>query len=309
MNAARLENAPRSALQIDDASIPEVSPSVPQEPAFPEYGQGGPDPTESASLGTTVEEEAPPPPPVFVEYEVQPGDSVIGIAERFGISSDYILWNNVDVIEEPDSLAIGAVLQVPGVEGIIHSAQLGDTASDLAVEYDSTTEAIVNYEANGFAGNPDNLPIGALILIPGGRLIPPPEEVAEALPDVVAPPPPTWNWPATGRITSLFGPRHPLGIDISMVVGTPIAAAMPGQVVFVGGSPCCSYGYHVIIEHADGYETLYAHLSNVWVGTGQWVSGGEIIGLSGNTGYSTGPHLHFEIRRNGVKRDPLAFLP
>jgi murein DD-endopeptidase MepM/ murein hydrolase activator NlpD len=94
-----------------------------------------------------------------------------------------------------------------------------------------------------------------------------------------------------------------------MVVGTPIAAAMPGQVVFVGGSPCCSYGYHVIIEHADGYETLYAHLSNVWVGTGQWVSGGEIIGLSGNTGYSTGPHLHFEIRRNGVKRDPLAFLP
>jgi len=307
VTAARLDNVPRSALRTDDAAILEVSPSATHEPALPETGQGGPGPAESASLGATVEEA--PPPPVFVEYEVQPGDTVIGIAERFGIGSDYILWNNIDVIEEPDSLAIGAVLQVPGVEGIIHSARLGDTASDLAVEYDSTTEAIVEYEANGFAGNPNNLPIGALILVPGGRRIPSPEEVAEALPEVVAPPPPTWNWPATGRITSLFGGRHPLGIDISMVVGTPLAAATSGQVVFVGGSACCSYGYHVIIEHADGYETLYAHLSTVYVATGQWVSGGEIIGLSGNTGYSTGPHLHFEIRRNGIHRDPLAFLP
>jgi murein DD-endopeptidase MepM/ murein hydrolase activator NlpD len=243
---------------------------------------------------------------VFFEYEVQPGDTVSGVAERFGIGVDHILWNNVDVIEDADSLSIGAVLQVPGVEGIIHSARLGDTASDLAVEYDSTTEAIVEFEANGFGGNPDNLPIGALILVPGGRRIPPPAEAVSPAPNVEAA---TWAWPATGRLTNVFGGRHPLGIDISMVVGTPLRAAMSGQVVFVGGSACCSYGYHVIIDHGEGYETLYAHLSEVYVSTGQWVSGGEIIARSGNTGYSTGPHLHFEVRQNEVYRDPLTYLP
>jgi murein DD-endopeptidase MepM/ murein hydrolase activator NlpD len=299
-----------AALDTDSPPIPDVSPSSTDQADLPLTGQGGPGVIESSSLGATVEEATPP--PVFVEYEVQPGDTVIGIAELFGIGTDYILWNNVDVIEEADSLAIGAVLQVPGVEGIIHSARLGDTASDLAVEYDSTTEAIVQYEANGFGGNPDNLPVGALILVPGGRRFPPPEEVSPVAPPEVLPPPvpvPSWAWPATGRLTNVFSPRHPLGIDISMVVGTPLAAAMSGQVVFVGGSACCSYGYHVIIEHADGYETLYAHLSEVYVANGQWVTVGEIIGRSGNTGYSTGPHLHFEIRRNGVYRDPLAYLP
>ena len=280
-------------------------------------GTGGPGPGEQdpdvlpevlqAALEATEEPVPQAPPPVFFEYEVQPGDTVIGIAERFGIASDYILWNNVDVIDDADLLSIGARLQIPGVEGIIHSARLGDTVSDLAVEYDSTTESIVAFEANGFAGNADNLQIGALILIPGGRRIPPPAEVASVIVPTVAPP--VWAWPAVGRLTSLFGGRHPLGIDISMVVGTPLGAAMSGQVVFVGGSSCCSYGYHVIIDHGGGYETLYAHLSEVYVSVGQWVSAGELIASSGNTGYSTGPHLHFEVREDGKYRDPLAYLP
>ncbi len=274
-------------------------------------GQGGP--------GTIVEPTHPPleaqeiepqPPPVFFEYEVQEGDTVYGIAERFGIGIDYILWNNVDVIEEADSLEIGARLQIPGVEGIIHSARLGDTVWDLAVAYDSTTEAIVEFEANGFEGNADNLQIGALILIPDGRRPAPTEEEASlAAAEAPVVEPPAWTWPATGRITNVFSARHPLGIDISMVVGTPLGAAMSGQVVFVGGSACCSYGYHVIIDHGDGVETLYAHLSEVYVSVGQWVTVGEIIAGSGNTGYSTGPHLHFEVRKNGVYRDPFAYLP
>ncbi|MDO9444331.1 MAG: M23 family metallopeptidase [Dehalococcoidia bacterium] len=253
--------------------------------------------------------------PVFVPYEVQPGDTASQIAERFGIATDYILWNNVDVIDDADSLRIGAMLQIPSVEGIIHSARLGDTVSALAVEYDSTSEAIVEFAANGFNGNADNLPVGALILIPGGRRILPAATNAApgsdpAPPAAITPPAAEgWLWPATGRLTSLFGPRHPLGIDISMLVGTPLGAAASGQVVFVGGSTCCSYGYHVIIDHGDGMETLYAHMGDVYVASGQWVGAGEIIGTSGNTGYSTGPHLHFEIRKNGRYQDPLGYLP
>ncbi|MGE3961432.1 MAG: peptidoglycan DD-metalloendopeptidase family protein [Dehalococcoidia bacterium] len=270
-------------------------------------------PTESGAQAQTQQ-----PPPVFYEYEVQPGDTVSGIAAQFGIGIDYILWNNVDVIDDADSLMVGAKLQVPPIEGIIHSASFGETVSDLAVEYDSTTEAIVNYAANGFGGDPNLLPVGALILIPGGRVIPPePSAVVPGSSEDPAspswtPPPlslPSWSWPATGRITSPFGPTHPLGIDISMVVNTPIAAAMSGTVTFVGGNPCCSYGYHVIIDHGDGTETRYAHLSQFYVGAGQWVNAGDLIGASGNSGYSTGPHLHFEIRLNDIPLNPLAYLP
>lgn len=256
--------------------------------------------------------------PVFYEYEVQPGDTVSGIAAQFGIGTDYILWNNVDVIDDANSLMIGAKLQVPAVEGIIHSASYGETVSDLAVEYDSTTEAIVGYEANGFGGDPNLLPVGALILIPGGRRITPmapevaPGSSADPASPSWTPPPlslPTWVWPATGRITSPFGPAHPLGIDISMVVGTPVGASMSGTVTFVGGNPCCSYGYHVIVDHGDGTETRYAHLSQFYVSAGQWVNAGDLLGVSGNTGYSTGPHLHFEIRVSDLPVNPLAYLP
>lgn len=264
---------------------------------------------ESGSLALTQAE----PIPVFVQYVVQPGDTVSEIAARFGISTDYVVWNNVNVIDDADSLAIGATLQIPGIEGIIHSARVGDTVSHLAVAYDSTTEAIVNFEANGFAGDANNLQVGALILLPGGRPISP-EPVADSPGGASWTPPPlstgaSWVWPATGRLTNVFGPRHPLGIDISMVVDTGIAAASAGQVTFVGGNPCCSYGYHVIIQHPDGVETLYAHLSSVYVSSGQWVNTGDLIAASGNTGYSTGPHLHFEIRKNGVYTNPLGWLP
>ncbi len=265
---------------------------------------------ESGSLAVTQEE----PLPVFVQYEVQPGDTASQIAKRFGIATDYIVWNNADVIANADALTVGAILQVPSVEGIIHSARVGDTVSDLAVQYDSTTQAIVDFEANGFAGDANNLQVGALILIPGGRVLTPVVAEEESPSGSSWTPPPmataaSWGWPATGRLTNVFSPRHPLGIDISMVVNTPIAAASAGQVTFIGGNPCCSYGYHVIIQHPDGLETLYAHLGQIFVSSGQWVGTGEVIAGSGNTGYSTGPHLHFEIRKDGVYQNPLGYLP
>ncbi len=120
-----------------------------------------------------------------------------------------------------------------------------------------------------------------------------------------------FQWPIIGPITSYFGPKHPLGIDIGTkrAIGLPVAAALDGEVTFAGGDPCCSYGLYVVIEHDGGFTTLYGHLSQVDVAVGQFVVGGEEIGLSGSTGYSTGPHLHFEIRLDGVRLDPLDYLP
>lgn len=121
---------------------------------------------------------------------------------------------------------------------------------------------------------------------------------------------PAFEWPLVGRITSYFGPSHPLGIDISTEgqIGLPILAARDGVVVFAGGPACCNYGWHVIIDHGDGYSTLYAHLSSIKVWSGKVVQG-QVIGLSGNTGFSTGPHLHFELRLWEQKLNPLTYLP
>jgi murein DD-endopeptidase MepM/ murein hydrolase activator NlpD len=135
-------------------------------------------------------------------------------------------------------------------------------------------------------------------------------------PNVVVPTPgPTsaggWQWPLIGPINSYFGGSHPLGIDIGTngVIGKPIVAAKGGTVIFAGGNACCSYGYYVIVDHGGGFTSRYAHLSSISVSLGQNVAGGGLLGLSGSTGYSTGPHLHFEIRINGTPVNPLGYLP
>jgi murein DD-endopeptidase MepM/ murein hydrolase activator NlpD len=118
-------------------------------------------------------------------------------------------------------------------------------------------------------------------------------------------------WPAGGPISSYYGPNHPLGIDIDLFnnAGAPISAAMGGVVTFAGGNACCSYGYYVVIDHGNGYQTLYAHLSSVGVSVGEVVGQGQYIGNGGSTGYSTGDHLHFEVTLNGSRVNPLNYLP
>jgi murein DD-endopeptidase MepM/ murein hydrolase activator NlpD len=116
-------------------------------------------------------------------------------------------------------------------------------------------------------------------------------------------------WPLDQiSITSYFTAWHPLGIDINGPY-VPVAASAGGQVIFVGGDPAVSYGYYVEIDHGSGYETLYAHLSQISVQMGEWLDQGQILGVTGTTGRSTGPHLHFELKRNGVVMDPLLFMP
>lgn len=118
-------------------------------------------------------------------------------------------------------------------------------------------------------------------------------------------------WPVVGPISSYFGPSHPLGIDIdqTMAPGTPVLAAHSGTVLFAGGDPCCSYGYYVILASPTGLTTLYAHFSSIAVEAGDTVSQGQPLGIVGNTGYSTGTHLHFEVIDGGYRQDPLLYLP
>jgi len=118
-------------------------------------------------------------------------------------------------------------------------------------------------------------------------------------------------WPVSGRsITTHFGGSHP-GVDIDQYPngGNPVVAVATGKVIFAGGNACCSYGLFVKVEHKDGMMTLYAHLQSIEVREGQDVAIGQSLGRSGNTGYSTGAHLHFEMHLNGAPVDPLSQLP
>ncbi len=118
-------------------------------------------------------------------------------------------------------------------------------------------------------------------------------------------------WPVIGPISSYFGPSHPLGIDIDQSASphAPVWAVAGGTVLFAGGDPCCSYGNYVIVQHDGGIATLYAHLDAIAVSQGEAVQQGTVLGTAGCTGHCTGPHLHFEVIDNGVRRNPLDYLP
>lgn len=190
--------------------------------------------------------------------------------------------------------------------------QDGQTVWEIAETYDMTVDAIV--EANG-------LPSGALIragqrlAIPGGAAdIPRRVTLSRSLSSAVSIAR-GFIWPARGRITSGFGPRrHPIfgtremhtGIDIGAPSGTPVFAARPGRVTFAGVES--GYGKLVVIDHGGGVTTWYSHLSIIAVRIGQVVQHAEMVGRVGNTGFSTGPHLLFEIRVNGRPLDPLKYL-
>ena len=120
------------------------------------------------------------------------------------------------------------------------------------------------------------------------------------------------SWPTSVRtISSYFSASHPLGIDVDLYSqpNGPIAAAAAGTVTFAGGNSCCSYGLYVTIDHGNGLSTLYAHMSKLNVTTGQKVTKGQVLGAGGRTGYATGNHLHFEVRKDGKVVNPLSYLP
>jgi murein DD-endopeptidase MepM/ murein hydrolase activator NlpD len=135
-----------------------------------------------------------------------------------------------------------------------------------------------------------------------------PEEEAQPEPDALA-----MSWPVVGplRITNYMSARHPLGMDFGLFYAptSSIMAAASGTVSFAGGDPCCSYGYYVIVDHGNGLQSLYAHLSSIAVSKGDAVGRGDSLGIAGNTGNSRGVHLHFEVYSDGKRVDPMLFLP
>ena len=217
-----------------------------------------------------------------------------------------------------------APVQVAARAGnVLHTVLSAETLLDIALKYGVETSDI--QAANRSLTDPDKLSIGQELLVPS------PKRFAPAAVAVPAPPPSGSGsgsssasaiisgprsasglmWPTTGPVSSYFGPRHPLGIDIDLYANAsaPIAASASGTVSFAGGNSCCSYGLYIVIDHGNGLQTLYAHLSKVSVSTGQKVSQGQVIGNGGRTGYATGNHLHFEVHKSGAVVNPVAYLP
>jgi murein DD-endopeptidase MepM/ murein hydrolase activator NlpD len=161
---------------------------------------------------------------------------------------------------------------------------------------------------------PADAPAGA----PGERQPAPPADRPTTLAALTIGPPGQAGfglvWPAGGPITTHFGavgwtsPRGHAGLDIAAPWGAPVLAAGAGRVLVStrAGGP---YGYQIIIDHGSGLRTVYGHLSELLVESGEPVARGELIGRVGSTGFSTGPHLHFEVRQDGALRNPLTHLP
>ncbi len=286
------------------------------------------DPSETpAALAATAEpDDDSSAQPAFITYTIQPGDTVSSIAASFGIDMNYILWNNAELGADPDSLIVGNNLLVPSVNGLVYHVTLGDTLSDIASVYQIDVQNITGFVSNSVS-TPDSVIEGMVLVLPGA--VPPPAPIPAAIdvivagdPDPVAVPagnplPPSstgYIWPYYSSVSSYFGEArgggYHKGVDLDGFGnwGAPVAAAADGTVVLATWDDW-GLGYHVIVAHADGSRTVYAHLSEIYVAQGQYVSQGETVGALGDTGYATGTHLHFELWIGGTPVDPLAYLP
>ena len=245
-------------------------------------------------------------------YEVQPGDSVFGIGKKFNIKPETVLWANTDLLQDnPNDLSIGQVLKIPAVDGVIVKWKASDTIEAIAAKYKSTPEAILTWPDNHVDLTNPKIPAGTDVMIPGGSR----ELRTWVVPTIWRPNSGATRgiqsqcgaggtalgtgafvWPTVSHLISGndFWSGH-LGIDIGAATGAPVYAADTGVVVYAG--PISGgYGNMVMIDHGNGFHTVYAHLSQILVGCGQNVRQGSTIAYSGSTGNSTGPHLHFEIR-------------
>jgi len=181
--------------------------------------------------------------------------------------------------------------------GVCHQLKTGQTLFSLAKAYGVPLAKLV--ETNGIE-DPSRIQAGRTLFIPGASA---PLKVAPSFPLHL-------SWPLTGMVTSAFGSQgtreHHEGIDIDGVKGQPVHAAAAGRVIWVGTER--GYGNMVVIDHGEGWSTLYAHASRLLVGADEWVGAGEAIAEVGDTGNARGAHLHFEVHRSGLPVNPLPLL-
>ncbi len=296
-----------AAALIGGPTIAENSPfvsSFEESPANSQSGVVAYNPAET-SLGTVISAK---PRDKIIEYEVLGGDTLDSISKKFDVSIDSIKWaNNM----KTDTIKPGEKIKVPPITGVVHKVVSGDNIYSIAKKYRTDAQKIVNFPFNEFA-DLDSFAIvsGQILYVPDGT---PEEEQPKVVPGqyfakIVAGVKGSSNfiWPTSGGITQ-YPIWYHMALDIANAAAPAILASDTGTVVYSG---CLRYGYgcNIIIDHANGYQTLYAHMSALDVSAGEAVNQGAKIGSMGSTGRSTGTHLHFEVRENGTLLNPLNFL-
>lgn len=239
-------------------------------------------------------------------YTVRDGDTLADVSKMYSVSVNTILWAND--LSPKSSLKAGQVLVILPINGIKYTVKSGDTVESVAKRFNSHTENITRY--NNLEESGDKLTVGSEIIIPDGELT---SNVSTPVKDVT-------SYPTTnGLILGYFIRPVPNGIktqnvhghngvDIGAPIGSKIRATADGKVILarVGGWGG-GYGNYVILQHPNGMQTLYAHMSRVDVSVGDTVSQGDTIGAVGSTGDSTGPHLHIEVHKLGGANPPNKF--
>jgi murein DD-endopeptidase MepM/ murein hydrolase activator NlpD len=324
---------------VNNVALPPSPPQNDSGEVYNSFGQGGPIVVDQI----VVAPEANPYTAIpsrerrgVITYTVQAGDTLFGIAAQFGLRPESILWANYDTLEDnPHLLKPDMSLAIPPVDGIVYTVAEGDTVESIAETYKVTADAIY---VDGYEWNllkPGEQPfVGASLIIPGGS-----REfkawtisAAENAPqtnsyDGSGAPVARGNIGACGDVSGgLLGtgffiwpaPKHWVsgnnyagwhpGIDIAARLGDPIYASDNGVVIYAGWNNW-GYGNLVVIDHGNGWQTWYAHNSEIYVTCGQNVYQGSVIAAAGSTGRSTGPHLHFETRFQGTLPNPFNVLP
>lgn len=242
-------------------------------------------------------------------YEVEEGDSIGAIANKFNLSVNTILWaNNLTFYS---LIKPGQKLIIPPTSGVLHLIKKGDTLASIAKKYEADESKVKEF--NNLISN-EFLVVGETIMVPGGRIIY--TQKPRTYSNVNTPTYSTPNvlaggkmyWPGEcRRISQYYRSWIHTGVDIACDYNTTIRAAEAGTISTVQYLRS-GYGYHVIVSHGGGKQTLYGHLSRILVKVGDRVNKGQVIGLEGSTGRSTGPHLHFEVRINGSRVNPLNYI-
>lgn len=244
-------------------------------------------------------------------YVVKDGDTLGGVAERYGLSLSTLLWANDLTVRS--TIRAGKELKILPEDGVTYTVKSGDTLTKIATRYGADAEKIL---AANHLESANDIVVGETLLVPGGQ----PPAVAQApartapLSSITKPAAPrgssggsgTWVWPSDWRvITQYFGWKH-TGVDIDGDFNTLNYAAADGVVIYSGWRN--GYGNTVEVDHGNGIVTRYAHASKNLVSKGDVVVAGQAVAQTGTTGNSTGTHLHFEVIKNGKFQNPLDYI-
>jgi len=256
-------------------------------------------------------------------YVVESGDSVFGIAQFFNLDPETVLWANYEILnDDPHMISIGQELAIPPTNGVLYKWKDGDKLEKIAGDFKAEVDDILLWPGNNLDITNPVIDPGEMVMIPGGErefrtwVVPTiPRGAAGVNTSIYGPGAcdtsaggaygsGTFIYPAPNRVLSGndYWGGH-LALDFAAFTGDPIYATDGGLVVY-SGSVGGGYGIMVMIDHGNGYQSLYAHLSRTNVRCGASVYQGSVIGYAGSTGNSTGPHLHFEIRYLGGFIDP-----